>query len=200
MERILDGTYAAGDRLVELQIASELETSQGPVREALRDLEGLGVVESAPYKGTRVRALTDREVDEASQIRSVLEELAAQLAAPKLKDNVEELEKEANAFLKAAKAKDIKKYSEHDIAFHKLILEASGNQMLNSIWTSVVLEARFRVTVVRIGEDELENFAKAHLPILEALREGDGKAAGRLVKKLICTFHSRRVTTPKTGD
>jgi DNA-binding GntR family transcriptional regulator len=193
LERILNGTYKAGDRLVELQIAQELQTSQGPVREALRDLRGLGVVESETYKGTRVREITDREIEEAYQVRSVLEQLAGELAAPALKGNTAELEKELAAFTKAAKAKDLKSYSAHDMEFHRRIIEAADNQILQSMWDTVVLESRFRITLKhRIGEDELENLAAAHAPVMHALNAGNAHEAGRLLRDLICTFHSRK--------
>lgn len=192
-ERILSGVYKPGDRLVELAIAQELGTSQGPVREALRDLEAQGLVESQSYRGTRVREITEQEIEDSYQVRSVLEQLAAELAAPKLKDNVAELEADFNAFSQAAKKRDVRKYSQHDMDFHKKILEASGNELLSNIWSSVVLESRFLVTLKsRIGEDELENLALAHRPILEALREGNSQKAGQLARDLICTFHSKR--------
>lgn len=193
MERILDGVYAPGDRLVELQIAQELGTSQGPVREALRDLEALGLVESASYKGTRVRVFSDREIEEAYQVRAVLEQLAAELAAPNLKGKFEPIEKEVEAFKLAAKNGDVKNYADHDMEFHRKIVEASGNQILASMWSTVVLESKFRYTLKhRIGEDDLENFAAAHVPILDALKVGDGVKAGELARNLICTFHSRK--------
>ena len=67
LERILDGTYKPGDRLVELHIANELQTSQAPVREAFRYLEALRVVETETYKGTRVRAISEKELEESSR-------------------------------------------------------------------------------------------------------------------------------------
>jgi DNA-binding GntR family transcriptional regulator len=193
LERILDGTYQPGERLVELQIARELETSQGPVREALRDLEALRLVESANYKGTHVREFSDREIDDAYQLRSVLEQLAAELAAPNLKGNTLDLEKEAAAFSKAAKSRDLKSYSSHDMEFHRRIISAAGNQLLEEMWDKVVLESRFRFTLIhRIGEHELENLAKAHLPIIGALNEGNATKAGELARNLIISFHSRK--------
>lgn len=196
MERILSGAYQPGDRIVELQIAQELGTSQGPVREALRDLQGLGLVDSESYKGTRVREITEREIEDAYQVRAVLEQLAAELAAPKLKDNVIELEKEAENFKKAAQRRDVKTYSAHDMEFHRKIFEAAGNELLTQMWTGVALESRFRLTLMhRIGEDELENLAAAHLPIMEALRKGNSKEAGELARALICTFHSRKLSS-----
>ncbi len=196
MERILSGTYQPGDRLVELQIAQELGTSQGPVREALRDLQGLGLVDSESYRGTRVREITEREIEDAYRVRAVLEQLAAELAAPRLKDNVGELEKEAASFHKAAQARDVKTYSAHDMEFHRKIFEAADNELLTQMWTGVALESRFRLTLMhRIGEEELEKLAAAHLPIMEALRRGNSKEAGELARALICTFHSRKLPT-----
>src|SRR4051812_24212981 len=71
--KIFDGRLQPGDRLVELEIAREFDTSQTPVREALRELESLRLVESAPYRGTRVRAISDREMFESYTVRGVLE-------------------------------------------------------------------------------------------------------------------------------
>jgi len=189
LDRILDGTYKPGERLIELNIANELNTSQAPVREALRYLEAMRVVVSEPYKGTRVREITDRELEESSQVRAALEELGAQLAAKSMKGNVERLKEESKHFIKAAKQKDVQSYSQHDIEFHRLIMEASGNQLLLSIWESVVLETRFRKTLRRIGEDQLVEFGEAHLPVIDALNEGDGKKAAIILNNLICKFH-----------
>lgn len=193
VDRILNGVYKPGERLIELTIAEELQTSQGPVREALRDLQALGLVESESYKGTRVRAITDREIDEAYQVRSVLEQLAAELAAPKLKGKIEALQEEHDAFCQAARARDFKTYTEHDMEFHRRIVEASGNELLLSMWDSVVLEGRFRLTLMhRVGGDELENLAAAHTPILKALESGKAKEAGESARSLILKFHSKK--------
>lgn len=192
LERILDGTYKPGERLIELNIAAELKTSQAPVREALRDLEAMRVVVSEPYKGTRVREVTDRELEESSQVRIALEELGAQLAAPHLKKNVARITEEAKLFMKAARQKDVQKYSQHDIAFHRLIMEASGNHLLLSIWENVVLETRFRRTLSRIGEDQLVEFAEAHLPVIDALEAGDGNKAAAILNNLICKYHFQK--------
>ncbi|HEY9773794.1 MAG TPA: GntR family transcriptional regulator [Planktothrix sp.] len=189
LERILEGVYKPGERLVELQIAQEFDTSQAPVREAFRFLEAMRVIETQPYKGTYVRSISDRELKESSQVRSALEQLAAELAASHFKANAKELEEEARQFIAAAKKKDFAKYSLHDMAFHRLIVEASGNEQLLSIWESVVLESRFRKTLAKIGEGQLAEFGEAHLPVMERLAEGDGKGAGKLLKALICKFH-----------
>lgn len=159
------------------------------MREAFRYLEALRVVETETYKGTRVRSISARELEESSQIRACLEELGAQLAAPHFKDNVVDLERESELFMKAAEEKDVKSYSTHDIEFHRIIMTGSKNSLLLSIWESIVLESRFRLTLKKIGEDQLCEFGHAHLPVIDALRKGDGKAAGKILKNLICKFH-----------
>src|SRR3990172_1893445 len=79
LEAILDGRYPPGARIVEPRVARELGTSQAPVREALRDLEALGVVETTAFRGARVRRPSAAELLEAFEIRAELESLSAPL-------------------------------------------------------------------------------------------------------------------------
>ena len=70
LEGILSGAYPPDSRIVETQVARELGTSQAPVREALRALEALGVVEITPFRGARVRRPSRRELLEAYGVRA----------------------------------------------------------------------------------------------------------------------------------
>lgn len=181
LNRILDGIYQPGDRLVELQIAHELNTSQGPVREALRELEGLRLVESQTYRGTYVRGISAEEMYNAYLVRGVLEELAAQLAAGRFKDNAAALVSEVEAMKTAAKTRDLDQFAQHNATFHRLIIEASGNPILLQVWESLTCEVRTRINLVRIV-DQLEAVAELHQPIVEALVQGNGNAAGQLLR------------------
>src|ERR1700757_815565 len=95
LRRIMNGDLPPGSRLVELQIAHELHTSQGPVREALCELEALELIVTEPYKGSRVREVTPQEIREAYMVRATLEDLAGQLAAPHFKGSTAQLKKTA---------------------------------------------------------------------------------------------------------
>src|SRR5437016_12427626 len=106
LERILNETYRPGERLVETRIAAELGTSQAPVREALRDLELLRFVESAPFRGARVREVSKEELIEIYPVRAALEEVAAREAATRLEGEVAALETEVAAMHAAADAGD----------------------------------------------------------------------------------------------
>src|SRR5260370_25107749 len=77
LERILRGRYAPGERLREVAPAKELHTSPIPVREALRELASLRVVESDAYKEVRVRQLTPNELEQSHELNAVLECYAA---------------------------------------------------------------------------------------------------------------------------
>src|SRR3954451_12139476 len=76
-ERILDGVYGPGDRIVEMRVAEEFGVSQAPVREALRELELLRLVVSEPFRGARVREVSAEELKEIYPVRAALEEVAA---------------------------------------------------------------------------------------------------------------------------
>ncbi len=127
LHRIVTGEIRPGERLVETRIAQELGTSQAPVREALRDLELLRLVESEPFKGTRVREFGDQEMVEVYPVRAALEEVAARAATKNLAGDVSALEAEVEAMRAAARRGDIQGLAEHDIAFHRLLVEAAGH-------------------------------------------------------------------------
>jgi DNA-binding GntR family transcriptional regulator len=187
VQRILEGHYRPGTRLVELQIARELKTSQGPVREALRDLEALRLVESETYRGTRVRALSEREMEDAGRVRGVIEQTAAQWAAGVLQGNVEPLRCELEAIRQAAAHCDLDGYAQHNMAFHRTIVEASGNRVLLRVWDSLMLEVRTRIGLARLAID-LTLAAESHGPIVEAFDRGDAETAGRLLREHAETF------------
>ena len=182
LERILKGELQSGDRIVELQIAQELGTSQAPVREALRELQSLGFVEHEPYRGTRVRRITEEELAEIYPVRAALEELAAQEAASRLDGKVEELEREFEAMREAADRDDLQDLATHDATFHRLIVEAAGNKVLLDTWRTLRVEARVVVTALKTDVD-LQELAELHRPLLEALKEGSPEKAGGALRQ-----------------
>jgi DNA-binding GntR family transcriptional regulator len=182
LERILDGTYEPGERLVETRIAAELGTSQAPVREALRDLEILRFVESEPFRGSRVREISEEELSEIYPVRAAIEEVAARQAAMRLGGDVDALEEELDAMHRAADDNDLHTQVEHDVAFHRLIVEASGNAILLETWLSLGIGPRTIVTALRTGLDGHE-IAERHRPVLEALRARDPEAAGAALRR-----------------
>ncbi|GAB2776062.1 GntR family transcriptional regulator [Terrabacter sp. AAH1] len=188
IQRILDGTYAPGDRVVELALVQELGVSQAPVREALRDLEAMRFIESEPYRGARVRQVTHKELTETYPVRAALEELAGHMAAPGVDNNVlRMLESEIQNMLEAARRKDQHGLLVHDARFHELIVEQAGNSVLLDSWSGLRIEAYTLVSVVKSNLD-LVAIANTHLPILDALRQRDGDLAGKVMRAHIEHF------------
>lgn len=187
LQRIASGELKQGERLVETRIASELGTSQAPVREALRDLELLRLVESEPFKGARVRAFGNTELIEVYPVRAVLEELAAKEATKRLAGDVHALEAEVESMRTAAKRGDVNSLVQHDIAFHRLIVEAAGNPILEQCWKSLGVEGRITISLYGTDIDPREA-AELHVPLLEAIRSRKSGAAGRAARKHVEEF------------
>lgn len=187
LHRIVSGQLKPGERLVETRIASELGTSQAPVREALRDLQNLRLVESEPFRGARVREFGDDELIEVYPVRAVLEELAAREAALRLEGDVTVLEREVEAMRTAARRGDVNALARHDIAFHRLMVEAAGNQILEQVWKSLGVEGRITISLYGTYVEPAEA-AELHVPIVEAIRSGRAAAAGRAARKHVEQF------------
>lgn len=176
LERILTGVYEPGERLVETRLAREFETSQVPVREALRELEVLRFVESEPFRGARVRAVSRAELVEIFPVRSAIEEVAVRLATAQLDGDVEELERHLGGMEKAAADGDRHEQVLSDVEFHRTIVDASGNSILGDVWLSLRVEGRTMITSLRAGIG-LEEIVAIHEPILAAIRAKDADAA-----------------------
>ena len=141
LEGIVSGRWKPGERIVERRIAVELQVSQTPVREALRELETLRLIESAPNKGVRVRSLTAADLKESYPVRAGLEQVAAELAAraagartcrrwstrwPRCGGRTRQLDGEAQV--------------RHTVAFHHELVRAADNACLLHTWESSGIE------------------------------------------------------------
>jgi DNA-binding GntR family transcriptional regulator len=182
LERILKGRYTPGQRLREVALAKELNTSPIPVREALRELESLRIVESEAYKGVRVRQVTPTDLVEAYELRAVLESYAAEKGARSFKGNSQALRKRYLAMLAAARSGDIEAYVQNDIPFHRLIVESGQNAFVLRAWEGLGFEIRTRIFLAS-KEFDMVQIAQLHEPILEALERGDAKRAAQLLRE-----------------
>jgi DNA-binding GntR family transcriptional regulator len=179
---IMAGELRPGHRLVEMHIAREYGTSQGPVREALRELEMLGFVTSEPHRGTYVRDPWQRGMLELYVVRGALEESAARSATPHLHDRIGELQAEVDAMTEAAQREDAGAVVEHSERFHRLIVEASGNQLLENVWGSLSIDDHTEVTVIALSAP-LHEVAVSHQPIVDAIAAGDAERAARVSRE-----------------
>jgi len=188
IQRILDGTYKPGDRVVELQLVQELGVSQAPVREALRDLEAMRFIETEPYRGARVREVTPQELNETYPVRAALEELGGQLAVAHADDKTFQLlEAEIAHMQVAAINHDQHELLVHDARFHEIILETARNTVLLDTWSGLRIEAYTLVSVIK-SQLDLGAIAQAHEPIVTALRQRDADLTGKVMREHIEHF------------
>jgi len=181
LQAILDGRYPPGARIVETRVARELGTSQAPVREALRDLEALGVVETTAFRGARVRRPSADELLEAFVIRAELESLGARLAIPRLTDeDLEALAGYVDEMRRSAEEGDYYAEATADAAFHGRIVELAGNATLERVWRTLEPFSRTYITMVVPGVDG-RRIADLHAPILAALRLRDPEVAAAVL-------------------
>lgn len=187
LERIVDGTYQPGDRLIELQIAKELNTSQAPVREALRELEAMRLVECEAYRGTRVREISSRELRESYEVRGELESFAASASAPYFKQDAQKLLQIHKEFIAAVAVKnhDFSKFSRINSQFHRLIVETADNTVLLRVWDSLGFETWTRVNLRAVQPQSFDSnkVVQEHQKIVDALIAGDGDKAGELLRQ-----------------
>ena len=179
LKAILTGEFGPGSRIVETRVARDLGISQGPVREALRDLEALGVIDSTPYQGARVRQPSKVELLEAYDVRAELEVLGARLALGRLEEaDLLELDTYVVQMRRAARARDPEEQARADVAFHARIIELSGNHTLQRVWRYLEPMARTHITFVLPGLNS-NRIIDLHRPIVDALRDRDSASAQR---------------------
>jgi DNA-binding GntR family transcriptional regulator len=171
---IISGRFQPGDRLVESALSAEFGTSRGPVREALRQLENEGLVMSFPYRGAVVLGVSDDEVHEVLiPIRLTLERYSFLRAIKTMTDDdFAELGKQIWLMEHAGKANDLIKLVEADLAFHEIVISASGQQHTMQIWRTIW--PRIRAYFVRYERHRsFRQTVKEHRVLLEALQSRD---------------------------
>ena len=181
-EAILDGTYKKGDVIRECTIANELGVSRTPVREAIRQLELEGLVESIPNKETVVSGISNEDVQDIFMIRQRLEGLAGRKAAERITEeeikNMEEI-LALTAFYVAKEDVDMLKELDH--RFHDVIYKATKSKTLTHLLSDFhdyIQKAR-KISIETPGR--AHQLLEEHQRIFDAIRMGDGDQAERLV-------------------
>ncbi|PRA79006.1 GntR family transcriptional regulator [Microbacterium sp. MYb66] len=182
---IKESTLAPGEQLVESQLARQLQVSQAPVRDALKRLAHEGLVSHVRHQGNFVASYSAEEAEHAKMARVELEGLAGRLACGSLDaDRRSELASLIAQMHEAAAAADLARFRELDFAFHRAVIEASGNAYLPRMWD--LLEPSLRVMHV-LGDPtftgDWHEVADWHKSLLDLLDAGDPEAASALFRR-----------------
>lgn len=186
-EAIWRGHLKPGDRLNELALSAQLGVSRPPLREAIRTLEGEGLVVSQPRHGSHVKRLSGDDVLEIYSVRCTLEQMAADLiidaGRPQL---VDQLEAQLDA-LEREMLGDHELYDmiTTDLQFHWLLVQAAGNRRLLAMWERLAGELRLALSLVTPQFFTTEFLGRTHRPLVAALRAGDRDGVARAVGRLL---------------
>src|SRR6202795_1718988 len=137
VRELFSGVYRPGQVLKLREIGERYELGEDSLLNAFADLESLGVVKLSGNHSATVLSPSLKEMMEAYEIRAGLEEIAGRTAAAFLEGNTAVLQGEVDAMLAAVRREDLDAYAEHDIKFHRIILEASQNGVLRRIWDTL---------------------------------------------------------------
>lgn len=190
LQWILEGELPRGSRIIETRIARQLGTSQAPVREALRDLATLGLVEMHPYRGARVRAPAAEELIEAMELRGELEAIAARAAVTAIdRTTLARMHELLEEMRGSADRGDAHAQAMQNSQFHTCVIAASGNRTLQRLWSMLEPFARTYLTATVPGAD-LHWLAERHVAILEAFEARDPERAATAMRT-----HAREAET-----
>ncbi|MFD7861205.1 FadR/GntR family transcriptional regulator [Streptomyces sp. NPDC057682] len=214
---IAAGEHPPGSVLRTDELAERFDVSRTVVREVIRVLESMHLVESRRRVGVTVRpteawnvydpqvirwrlagADRPRQLRSLTVLRSAIEPVAASLAARNATARqCAELTERALGMVATSRGQQLEAYLEHDIAFHRIVLDASGNEMFARLGDVVAEVLAGRTHHQVMFEDPDPAAVTLHVRLAEAVREGDAAAAERLTKEIATgALHELDVLAP----
>jgi DNA-binding GntR family transcriptional regulator len=182
-DAIVDGALPSGSKLSERSLAVALDISAQPIREALRRLEGEGMVETRPRSGTFVARLDDDHLYEMGHIRAALEGAAAGLAARRARPgDVAALQIRLKEIEAATRRGDAAALAAANDAFHVTLHAATGNTFL--IRSLQALRAYFHIGSTRVlaHPEQMKQALDEHTEIVTAITQGDAERAETVMR------------------
>jgi DNA-binding GntR family transcriptional regulator len=179
-DRIYEGGYPPGAPIRQEQLAAELNVSRTPLREALRMLEREGLVKVAPGRGLRVVTADLPELLDAYEAREMVDGLAARLAARR--GDAAALAHLSSLVDGQAEALDPwtpSIYTAGNVAFHRAIVEASGNEHVVAQLPLVRMTSQIFTPLKLIDRERAVQAVAEHGAILAAMAAGDEQEAER---------------------
>jgi DNA-binding GntR family transcriptional regulator len=170
-EAILENVFRGGEQLIEADLQRQFGISRSPLREAFRDLEKKGLVEIVPRKGTFVKKISRRDIEEHFPVRSVLEGLAAKQAYGKLTDaDLQRMGTELEQMKDAVSKGDVKAYRDNHLLFHEIFINASDNLLLIKMLKTLRMHTMWYRFSYQYYKEDLEKSWKVHKKILDLFK------------------------------
>ena len=196
VDGISAGTLQPGERIIETELASLLNMSRVPLREALKILEAQGILESIPHRGTRVATFDHLRVNQICQARIALERLALADAAPICKREPAVLARLDQIIVdmeRSAERLEWIEVSKADLSFHREICRLSENAIVATLW-----EALARHVLIVFGheirhERDAKVMGPQHRRLRDLLAKGDVDRLNREIENHILRLRRQRL-------
>jgi len=180
---ILNGSMKNGERIVETELAKRLGISKAPVREALKKLEGEGIVELLPRRGYIVKPVTLKSVNDFFEIMFLLEPEAGKVA---LRKRTETVCKEFDGLIvkmkEALSIEDYDSYTTLNDQFHSFFYQLTENEWIAKINQMLRKQARMLRCLSLYTRDRVKSSIDEHLSIVEAYKKKDAKLLSRMLR------------------
>lgn len=177
-EDILSGKYVNGDKIVEAKLAEELGVSRTPVREALKQLELDGLVESLPNRGVIVKGITDQDIEDIYSIRLAIEAIAARWAVERMEDaEVEQLKEIYDLMEFYTFKEDVQKTFELNTKFHETMYRGTKSRYLEHVLKDFQLFIKSTRNESLKSEGRIDRALEEHKRILDAFHSRDPEQA-----------------------
>jgi len=184
-ERIVDGTYPPGSRLIEALLSKEFGLSHGPIRDALRSLQHAGLVTILPYRGAVVTDVTVREIKELYQVRAALVGLRARwIAEDPQRNQLIKLVKAPIARMQQLAGKDRAEYTRAALMVNRTFTESLSNNWLRSTLASLMLQTSRYTRLALASAAHQKYSARQWQALLDAIEAGDGEGAEKIAATL----------------
>lgn len=175
---IITGQLQPGRRLQETRLADQFHVSRAPIREAIKELERLGLAVKPARRGAQVLAVTPRDVKEIYEIKTMLEGLAARLAAERITtQELTRLKAIYQQMCRLSERGSRARYVDVSRQFHQAFIEASGNSRLVQIYEAMSRQIWWLGSMILSQSDRHRTSVQEHGEILDALAARDAKRA-----------------------
>lgn len=186
---LITGELKPGEVYSVPALADNFGVSATPVREALLDLANDGQVEPVRNKGFRVRELSDRDLDEITSLRALIEvptvARLAEVVDDQMRRALSDLLPLTEEMKGMAHAADLVSYVEADRKFHLMLLAMAGNRHLVDVVANLRDRSRLYGLQALADRGQLDRSALEHVEILERVIAGDADGAARVMRSHI---------------
>ena len=195
VDGIASGALGPGQRLVETDLAQRLQVSRVPLRESMKMLEAQGILESTPHRGARVADFDEPKIDHICEARVALERIALRDAMHvyrKEPERLARLDQIVIAMERAAATLDWAAISKADLAFHREICEASGNDVIVTLWETLARHVLIVFGREIRSERDAAGIGPQHRRVRDMLLSADLAALESEIERHIMRLRNRR--------